>query len=282
MGDMQSQQGASIIAVIFLIVVVAFLGVIIVSLYVTQSSQAIGELHSTQALYIADGGVEYALKDPSGKGFPNYSYPLYSTRGATPNIVLGQGNFITNSPAVLTAAIPQTPQAGQPINVSIWTSSSDFTPPAANAGVVIETGGNRDELLCTGPNSTASLQGCSKIPAGLIRVHNVDDAVYPITTLSGVGVQITGANCNSLASINVSYDTAMFLPQGILKIDSEYFHYTGKTANSFTNVTRCFRGSSNQPHNGGSVVYQYVITSTGTVSTIFGGNAQRVVRVTVD
>ncbi len=58
---MQSQQGASIIAVIFLIVVVAFLGVIVVSLFVTQSTQSLSEVHSTQPLYVMMRGAGFRL-----------------------------------------------------------------------------------------------------------------------------------------------------------------------------------------------------------------------------
>jgi hypothetical protein len=55
---MKSERGVSLIAVVFLIVVLAFLGIIVVSLLSTQSSTSINEMQSTQAFYLAEGGIE--------------------------------------------------------------------------------------------------------------------------------------------------------------------------------------------------------------------------------
>ncbi len=102
MNDITSQRGASLLAAIFLIVAVAFFGLIVVSLISTQSFTAQNEAWSTQALYVADGGLERAL----------YAY----RNGAPCNtlvyaaVSLGSGNFTTTgtlyNPTATTLSIP--------------------------------------------------------------------------------------------------------------------------------------------------------------------------------
>ncbi len=272
LGVLRSERGGSIIAAVFLIVVIGFLGAIVVSLVSTQSFQSVGELKSTQALYIADGGVEYALETGT---FPNYSYPSYSTRGVTPNIALGQGNFIVDPPTVLTAAI------GLGAGISIPVVSTAGFPAAGLIRI--------DNEVIRYTSTTAITFVVPAIPSyrGYVgtsaAAHNQDAGVYPATRLGAV----LPNNCTALASIAVDFDTSAFLSNGIIKIDNEYFHYTGKGALSFGtgaagSVTRCFRGSTSAIHNPNTAVYQQWITSTGSVSTLLGGTAQRVVRVTVD
>ena len=58
---LEKQRGASLLAVIFLMVAVAFFGTIVVSLVATQSFTSVNELQSTQALYVAEGGLERAV-----------------------------------------------------------------------------------------------------------------------------------------------------------------------------------------------------------------------------
>lgn len=55
------QRGASLLAVIFLLVVVAFFGTVVVSLVATQSFTSVNEMQSTQAFYVAEGGLERAV-----------------------------------------------------------------------------------------------------------------------------------------------------------------------------------------------------------------------------
>ena len=58
---LERQRGASLLAVIFLIVVVAFFGTVAVSLVATQSFTSVNEMQSTQALYVAEAGLERAI-----------------------------------------------------------------------------------------------------------------------------------------------------------------------------------------------------------------------------
>jgi Tfp pilus assembly protein PilX len=66
----RNQKGVALLAVIFLIVVMAFVGVIFLSLSSTNTSQSVNEVYSSRALYLAEGGLEqagrYLLKREDG------------------------------------------------------------------------------------------------------------------------------------------------------------------------------------------------------------------------
>lgn len=82
---LRKQEGVSIIAAIFIIVILAFMGLVFLTLFTTTSSTSVNELQSTQALYVAEGGKEYALqrlKDDSS----------YTGEANKP---LGNGSFTT-------------------------------------------------------------------------------------------------------------------------------------------------------------------------------------------
>ncbi|HKZ46173.1 MAG TPA: hypothetical protein VJ202_02175 [Thermodesulfobacteriota bacterium] len=55
---MMNQKGVSITAVVFIIVILSFMGVIFVSLISTSSEESVVEYDSARALYIAEGGAE--------------------------------------------------------------------------------------------------------------------------------------------------------------------------------------------------------------------------------
>ena len=77
------QRGISLIAALFIIVIVAFMGVMFITLIVNTSLTSVNDVQSAQALYIAQGGLEYILN--------NRSFPNYSMGGTTQN--LGAGYF---------------------------------------------------------------------------------------------------------------------------------------------------------------------------------------------
>jgi len=82
---LDNARGVSIIAAIFIIVVLAFMGVMFVSLIGTGSLTAVYDLQSAQAFVIAEGGLQYALKTGVTCSY-NYA-----------GISLGAGSFTTTS-----------------------------------------------------------------------------------------------------------------------------------------------------------------------------------------
>lgn len=109
---LQNQSGVSIIAAIFIIVILAFMGLVFLTLFTATSSTSINELQSTQALYVAEGGMEralYGLRTDTVCASPPPGSVTYN------NISIGQGSFTVTetlySPAVpttLSAAITNT------------------------------------------------------------------------------------------------------------------------------------------------------------------------------
>ena len=272
---LEDRRGASLIAAVFIILVLAFLGAVVVDLVTTSTRVSTNEYFSSQALFIADGGIEFVLGYYT---FPNYSDPPWSTRtGASVSNpcpqasarALGNGVFCVDPPTVLTSGIdasattiPVVSTGGFPARGMIRINAELIRYDSVTATSFVLNNANRRGQAGTSASS-----------------HSQDDAVYPASILR----DNLPNNCTALASVRVRnpYPLDKFLSSGVFKIDSEYFHYTSRTTTAFNNVTRCFRGSSAASHSAGTPVYQQAIASTGTVSA--GGQTfQRTVRVTVD
>ncbi len=65
---LQRQQGAGLIAVIFIITALASLGGLMTQMMVLGSEETIDEWYSSQALYAAESGVEYAAWSLANSG----------------------------------------------------------------------------------------------------------------------------------------------------------------------------------------------------------------------
>jgi Tfp pilus assembly protein PilX len=99
-GDMKMKlysnpKGVSLIAAIFIIVILAFMGVMFVTLINTGSFTSVNDLQSAQALYVAEGGAQ-AAKYQMSTG-------TTCTNLTNTNVPLGPGTF-TTSGAIFTPA----------------------------------------------------------------------------------------------------------------------------------------------------------------------------------
>jgi hypothetical protein len=260
MGEMEkmnrkNQQGVSIIAAIFIIVVLGFMGVMFVSLIGTGSFSSVNDLQSAQALYLADGGLQYTL------ALNKNNMPNYSTNGVWIN--LGAGQFKVDTMSYLTATFNANDAtmtvdstAGFPITGGRLTINSDF------------------DITYTGTTPT-SFTGILPIPH---EVHNFNGSVYPATRFSGFPAALPN-NCNPVAIIPVDNDTGGFQIPGIIFIDTEYLYCSGPpAANQFRNCQRCYANSSPAPHPQGRFFSQYILTSTGRIPGI-SGTVERIVQV---
>lgn len=241
-----NSKGVSLIAAIFIIVILAFMGVMFVSLINTASFTSVNDLQSAQALYLAESGIEYALVNQT---FPNYS--------ATAN--LGAGSFTVASPTI-TSGLTITTAAT--INVP----STPLTKfPAALGRIVIDS-----EVITYNAFNGTSFTGATRGVAGTQTQHLSGVSVYPVTTLSG-------ALGNLATNIPVAANgTTGFEMPGVIIIDDEYIYCQSTSGgNQFTNCARGYKGTVVPPtHVAGSNVFQYSLTSTGNV-----GGAQRAVVV---
>jgi Tfp pilus assembly protein PilX len=243
----RSQCGVSLIAAIFIIVVLAFMGVMFLSMVNTASLTSVNDLQSAQAFYIAEGGREYILM--------NRTFPNYSTGGT--KLILGAGSFTVDTPAYLTA-----PVAVNATTINVNSTSGFASPPGR---IVVDA-----EVM----NYTGIAPTSFTLPAaGATTAHAAGNAVYPVSRVANVALL---NNC-STTDVQADYVTNFIIP-GIITIGNEYFQCTGTAAGParFTGCTRCYKGSSSAAHNITDNIFQYVLTSTGTV-----GGAQRIVRATV-
>lgn len=248
----RNQSGAGLIVVVLILLVVGMVIAAFVSLVNTESFTATGQTRGLEAFYIAEGGIQYNIERNKN------NVPNYSTNGNW--TTLGAGRFKVDTPAYLTNAL----------NANDATMTVDSTALFPSAGRL--TIGDDFDLTYTGKTAT-TFTGMQPIPHP---VHNLNDSVYPAAKLSAT---ISSANCNDLAVINVNEDTQAFDISLPFFIDSEYFSCAAKTQFQFQTCRRCYLGSSKASHNTNSYASQYILTSTGRVTNILSGDAQRVVQV---
>jgi len=244
-------RGVSIIAAVFIIVVLAFMGLMFVSLITTGSFSAINDMQSAQALYIAEGGLQYTL------ALNQTNIPNYSTHGDLIN--LGVGQFRVDTPAYLAEDIV----AGAN---SIRVDSTASFPTAGRLTIGADFG-----ITYTGTDATHF----TGVAGG--QAHSQFDSVYPATQLAAAIPN--DPFCNPRPTISVVENSGGFIIPGIIFIDTEYFFCTGRIALQFQNCQRCYAGSAPAAHSPpNSFISQYVLTSTGRVAGI-SGNAERVVQI---
>ena len=246
----RNQSGAGLIVVIVILLIVGTIAAVFVSLISTESFTAINQSTGLESIGIAEGGLEYILE--------NRIFPNYSTGGTA--ITLGTGGFTVDTPTYLTA---DPGAAGATITVQ---STANFP---ASGRIVIDS-----ELIDYTGTTAATFTGATRGAGGTVATaHPSGNAVFPVTVLTAdPGAAGTTINVNS---------TTGFLIPGAIKIGSEYIYCTATTATTFTNCTRGYRGTTAAAHAAGSSAFQYIVTSTGTV-TVAGVNAQRVVKASVD
>jgi MSHA biogenesis protein MshP len=72
LNKIENQLGVSLIAAIFIIVILAFMGTMLINMVNTSIFTSVNDLQSTQALSIAEGGTEYTAhsreSDPQANG----------------------------------------------------------------------------------------------------------------------------------------------------------------------------------------------------------------------
>lgn len=76
-----------------------------------------------------------------------------------------------------------------------------------------------------------------------------------------------GMNSNTTAPIPVT-STAGFAASGYLRIDGEVIQYTGKTATTFTGITRGVAGSNGSTHSNGDKVSAAQVTAAGVAEQV--------------
>jgi hypothetical protein len=162
-------RGVSLIAAIFIIVVLAFMGVMFVSLIGTGSLSAVNDLRSAKALSIAEGGLQYALKTGATC---SYNYP---------GISLGEGSFTTASQ--LSTAVTDTISAASPSVPLQAVPPASFVIPGV---VMIDS----EYLFCTsvvGNSITGCIRGWAAPPGAAAHAAGAAVIQCVITSTGIVG-----------------------------------------------------------------------------------------------
>lgn len=284
--SMQGQGGMSLVAALFIIVVLAFMGVMFLSMISTSTLTSVNDMQSMQAFNIAEGGVEYAqyslAQNLDWYRSASDPYPVVTRN-------LGVGSFVTSTtlPATkLQRRLRTTDNTAFVYTTDRFPSSGylqidDNVPP----GEFVQYTG---KTATTFTGLTRGIDIGSVASATNSYLRNTE--VYPVAQL----VTVLTATCSSPATITIrvlNNSAIKFLGGGTLDILGEEIRYTGLTVSGLnlilSGITRCLAGTGpfapniDDPVtpvqvNGVSADYQSEVTTTGTV-----GGTVRVVKKTV-
>ncbi len=278
-------RGVSIIAALFIIVILAFMGLMLASLVSTGSLTAVGDLQSTQALSVAEGGVQYEeLILAQNVEWYRSPDPVDTTTQA-----LGAGSVTSTSNipvTMLRTFLTPTSNTANVYSTNRFLSSGYLQiedQVTSGAEFVQYTGvTNSYPYQFTGLTRGRTI-GSVATTAG---THQRGSNVYPVSQLQSA----LASNCSSTASITIT-SNPKFLSAGTISILGEEINYTGVTISGtnmiLTGIQRCVNATSsaaggvNDPVTpmldfGSAPNYQAEIVSTGTV-----GGALRTVKNSV-
>ena len=275
-------RGVSLIAAIFIIVVLAFMGVMFLTMISTSTLTSVNDAQSTQALSIAEGGVEFEQRDLA-KSLDWY-------RGTTVPYLAAAGNIGAGA-FTATAMVPATTLRRRLLagagTAAVYTTGGFLPSGYLQIGDDVTAGAEFVQYTILNGNTftlTARGQTISTIVTGANSFSRGTN-VYPVSTL----VDALANSCIAPTSFRIA-PNGKFLSSGIVTIEGEEIIYSGSTGTTggtlLTGVQRCLNGAVSAVHNagrpvtpllaGGSADMQSEVTSTGTVAA-----AVRVVRKTV-
>lgn len=298
MRSVKSQAGFLLIVAVVLIMVVALMATAMLTL--TAGSGQSGGVHvlSTQALYVAETGLEYeqrrlaqnvdwyrATTDPFDQ----------ATRSA------GQGSFtvLVNLPA--TELSRRMTTAAAPLTITVFGGGAANRWPATGTLLIDDFTGTPEFVTYSSTTATTFVVNARNAAVnavqGTLTTHSRGDVVYPVATLSVALV----ANCATIPTpFNIS-NNSKFLDAGTITvfhdnagtIVSEQITYTGSTivgaTRTLLGVQRCQNdltpvaivAAAGDPvapmvANVGTESFEVYVSSSATV-----GNAARTWRKTV-
>jgi len=301
MTTIMNARGVSIIAAIFIIVVLAFMGVMFLSMVSTSTFTSVNDAQSTQALYVAEGGVEYAqyALAQNLEWYRSPSDPMPAPASTTLN--LGAGSFTVY--AYLPATMMRTMLTAGGGTANVYTTQRF---PASGYLQIDNIEGSPEFVSYNATTSNSfTLNGRNQtigsVSANVSTSHSRGSVVYPVSQLQ---TALPG-NCNSL-SIRIT-DHGKFLSAGTIMVtsnctidaclpaNSEQITYANSSrfggVMTLIGVKRCQNGTNfvaalvNDPvtpiqENITANIWDYEaeIISTGTATA---GGAQRAVKKTI-
>lgn len=280
------QRGAFlIIAAVFMLIVLAFLGVVFLTTFTTSTSTALNEVQATRAFAVAEGGQAFHQRDLALNldWYRSTADPLLTTTGKA----LGSGFFDadTSLPATLLRTRmcdPALPSCIPPPAIRVYTTNR--FPTAGFLQVEDDITGSAEFVRYTGIAADTFTGVTRNIAIGGISgtagSHARGSRVYPVTTLVGA----MPGTCATILALQVAAHTK-FLGGGTLDVEGEEISYAGSSSAggilTLHGVQRCQNGSCVCPaapaHAAGVPVtpllvegtspdFEAEVVSTGTVS----------------
>lgn len=220
--------GISLIATVLTLMIFALFIAIAVSLVTTGSNIGLQEEQGMQALFVADGGLEYTVKR---NDFPNY--------GVSPAVNLGRGSFTVSIPtlssnitnAVTTITVSSTEgfilNPGDPTRYWIMLCDNDGAdnPTATPNPKLNGTTANCEKISFTGITATTFTGGTRGRDSSTADTHQQNAVVFSyfwnpaITTRISTRDFAAGNLCNSAATTLCVTSTANFESSGFVRID---------------------------------------------------------------
>lgn len=191
-----NQKGVALLAVIFFLVVMAFVGIIFISLSSTNTAQSVNEVYSSQALSIAEGGLERAgryLIRREGGTCTTCTCSSINGNGAFTNTQLGSGQF------TVAAGLNSTTTT-----LSALTGATDFTVPVgsvANYGSFGQIRIDREMINYTAIGTTASACTPSASPCFTGAIRGADGTTA-MSHISGTPVAQTQCLLTSTGGVS--------------------------------------------------------------------------------
>ena len=304
-----SQRGAGLIGVVLILVIVAVIGAALISLVSNETFTAMNQSAGVLAFGMADGGIEFEQYNlpQNVDWYRSTSDPMPSsnrTLGTAPN----SGSFTVQTNLPATRLRHRIPDGVTTANICVYTTNR--FPTSGNLMIGDDGMDPFEYVHYTGVGNAAcgaQFTGITRDQtiagvSGTAGSHERGELVYPVTTLVGA----LANNCISLASLQIT-DNSKFLTAGSLSIftdttpgsiDWEQITYTSSTraggVMTLLGVKRCQDGTASAAQSAGNPItpilvddppdppdYEAEIVSTGTTAVAVVGNANRVLRKTV-
>lgn len=273
---MSASRPAGFLSIVALLIMVVVVAVIIAMGYLLAGStlSAGTRLGSTQAFFLAEGGLE-AEQRRWAQNLEWYRSATDPTPAAPAAQALGAGTFVASVSIPATLVRTRLVAGGATLNVY---TTSRF-PAAGILQIGDDIAGGAEFVRYAGTTGT-SFTGLARAQtvgtvATLDTAHARSTAVYPVTILRSA----MAASCAPQASIDVDAH-GKFLGGGTVAIEGEEIGYTGSSTTggtmTLTGITRCLGTVGPLAHaigqpvtpvlgNGESARAQLEIVSTGAV-----------------